>query len=116
MKTILITGGAGLIGSTLANKLSNKKYQVLIIDDLSTGKKSNISKSRNILFYKSNVTSNSLLSKLIKSSDYVCHLAASLGLKNIMANKISSIKTNVDGTHKVLELCSRYNKKSSYSF
>ena len=73
MKTILITGGAGLIGSTLANKLSNKKYQVLIIDDLSTGKKSNISKSRNILFYKSNVTSNSLLSKLIKSSDYVCH-------------------------------------------
>ena len=111
MKTILITGGAGLIGSTLANKLSSRKYKVFIIDNLSTGKKSNFNKSKNIFFYKSCITNHTLLSKLIKKSDYVCHFAASLGLKNIMTKKILSIKTNVDGTHKVLELCSKHNKK-----
>ena len=51
MKTILITGGAGLIGSTLANHLIDQKFKVIIIDDLSTGKKSNLKKSKKMSFY-----------------------------------------------------------------
>ena len=111
MKTILITGGAGLIGSTLANHLIDQKFKVIIIDDLSTGKKSNLKKSTKMSFYKSNIMNLKLLSKLIKKSDFVFHFAASLGLKNIMSKKILSIKTNVEGTHNVLELCSKFNKK-----
>ncbi|MFC1989844.1 GDP-mannose 4,6-dehydratase [Chloroflexota bacterium] len=110
----LITGGAGFIGSHLAEKLLKSGEEVSIIDDLSTGSIVNIEhlKSKNGIHYVIDTIMNkSLMAELIDSSDIIFHLAASVGVKLIIESPIRTIETNVKGTEIVLELASKKRKK-----
>lgn len=112
-KNVLITGGLGLIGSNLSIKLHKSGFKVTIIDNLSSGSLENIPKivRKQIKIFKSDILNYTLVEKLIKKNYIVFHLAAFVGVKNILLNKISSIETNSIGTSKILELCSKYKKK-----
>ena len=81
----LITGGAGFIGSHLAEKLVARGDQVVILDDLSTGTPKNLaSVESKVIFHKGNILDRSIIEKLIAECDYVVHLAAVLGVFNII--------------------------------
>jgi len=112
-KKILITGGLGLIGSTLAIKLYHLGHKVSIIDDCSTGNIKNIPNKilRKINFKKISILNESIVENEIKKNDIIFHLAASVGVKNILSNKLKSIETNVSGTEKILKYCNKYRKK-----
>ena len=115
---ILITGGAGFIGSHLAEQyLINGDY-VYIIDDLSTGSIDNISHLQTNKIYKrllsvriGTVLDKDLMTELVDICDVVFHLAAAVGVQYILDNPLSSIITNLQGTEIVLELCSKFKKK-----
>ena len=109
MKKIIITGGAGFIGSTLVKALlENGAESILIIDDLSTGSESNISSVLNderIEFINSRIEDVDNLDGLFSSYDFCYHLAAGVGVQYIMENLSDSLLTNILATHKVLESC-----------
>lgn len=110
----LITGGAGFIGSHLAEKLLEAGHQVSVIDNLSTGSLDNI---RHLMRHdKFSYTIDSILNEdvlepLIKKCDRIYHLAAAVGVKYIIDNPLLSLKTNISGTENVLEFANRYKKK-----
>ena len=107
----LITGGSGFIGSHLAERLLVQGHSVTIIDNLSTGSDNNLLKvKKNIEFHHGNVLDKPLMEKLIAASDYVVHLAAALGVLNIVNKPLESLKTNIQGTEVVLEACEKSNK------
>jgi UDP-glucose 4-epimerase len=107
----LITGGAGFIGSHLAEKLIARGDEVVIFDNLSTGSASNLLSIKNqIKFVQGNILEKNLIDKLIAESDYVVHLAAALGVFNIVNKPLESLKTNLQGTEVVLEACNDYRK------
>jgi UDP-glucose 4-epimerase len=115
---ILITGGAGFIGSNLAETYLAQGDEVHIIDDLSTGIVDNIKPLQQIDAYKERlfVTIDTVLNyeqmlELVGICDVVVHLAASVGVQYILDNPLSSIITNVRGTEVVLELCNKFRKK-----
>ena len=111
---ILITGGAGFIGSHLAEKLLNEGHTVSIIDNLSTGKFSNIRhliKNSNFEYTIDSVLNREVLEPLIKKSDQIYHLAAAVGVKFIIDNPLLSLKTNISGTENVLEYANIYKRK-----
>ncbi len=110
----LITGGAGFIGSHLAEYLIKKKQQVVILDDLSTGSLNNLSKiyrSSFLHFYKGSIQDASILEKLIDSVDIIYHLAASVGVQFIIKNPINTLENNIRGTENVLKIASKKKKK-----
>jgi len=113
--TALVTGGAGFIGSHLIEELLDRGMRILIIDNLSTGKKENIAHllkgNYDIKFYKAPITNKVLLKKLIKESDIIYHLAAAVGVKYILDHPVDSIITNVEGTSLILHLAATYKKK-----
>lgn len=103
---ILITGGAGFIGSSLADELrTNQNYQIVCIDNLSTGKKSNISESDNVKFIKCDVNHYEDLSPLMSAYkfDYVFHYAAVVGVKRTLDNPVS-VLSDIDGIRNILTL------------
>jgi UDP-glucose 4-epimerase len=107
----LITGGSGFIGSHLAERLLGQGHSVTIIDNLSTGSEDNLLKvKKNIRFHHGNILDKPLMEKLIAESDYVVHLAAALGVLNIINKPLESLKTNIQGTEVVLEACEKSNK------
>jgi UDP-glucose 4-epimerase len=107
----LITGGSGFIGSHLAERLIDQGHSVTVIDNLSTGSDNNLLKvKKNIEFHHGNVLDKPLMEKLIAESDYVVHLAAALGVLNIINKPLESLKTNIQGTEVVLEACEKSNK------
>jgi len=107
----LITGGAGFIGSHLAEKLIARGDQVVIFDDLSTGSAINLSGIKEkIKFEEGNILDESVIGKLVADSDYVVHLAAALGVFNIVNKPLESLKTNLQGSEIVLEACDKYRK------
>jgi UDP-glucose 4-epimerase len=107
----LITGGSGFIGSHLAERLLDQGHSVTVIDNLSTGSNNNLLKvKKNIKFHHGNVLDKPLMEKLIAESDYVVHLAAALGVLNIIDKPLESLKTNIQGTEVVLEACEKSNK------
>ena len=107
----LITGGAGFIGSHLAEKLVTMGNQVVIFDNLSTGSALNLSEIKdNISFQEGNILDKGLIDKLVSESDFVVHLAAALGVLNIVNKPLDSLKTNLQGSEVVLEACDRYIK------
>jgi UDP-glucose 4-epimerase len=107
----LITGGAGFIGSHLAESLISRGDQVIVFDNLSTGSKSNLAGiSDKIEFKQGNILDDSVVDKLVAESDYVVHLAAALGVFNIVKKPLESLKTNLQGSEIVLEACDRYRK------
>jgi UDP-glucose 4-epimerase len=115
---ILITGGAGFIGSHLAEAYLENGDEVYIIDDLSTGAMENIeflqkdSHFKDRLFFKKDTILNyEPMLELIGICDTVLHLAAAVGVKYILDHPMESIKTNIQGTELVLELCNKFKKK-----
>lgn len=110
---ILITGGAGFIGSWLAEKLLEQGHEIFIIDNLSTGNRDNIKHLLNnskIHFEHEDILNESKLEELIKQCDFTYHLAAAVGVKTIMEEPLKSFDTNVKGTELVLELAHKHNK------
>ena len=107
----LVTGGAGFIGSHLVEKLIARGDQVVILDDLSTGITQNLgSVEGKVIFHKGNVLDRSIIEKLVAECDYVVHLAAALGVFNIVNKPLESLKTNLQGSEIVLEACDKYRK------
>jgi UDP-glucose 4-epimerase len=107
----LITGGAGFIGSHLAEKLVTRGDQVVIIDNLSTGDALNLSGILPKIELKiGNILDKPLIDRLIAETDYVVHFAAALGVFNIINKPLESLITNLQGTEVVLEACDKYQK------
>ena len=107
----LITGGAGFIGSHLAEKLIARGDQVAIFDNLSTGSATNLSGIKEkITFQEGNILDKTEINKLVSESDYVVHLAAALGVFNIVNKPLESLKTNLQGSEVVLEACDKHRK------
>jgi UDP-glucose 4-epimerase len=107
----LVTGGAGFIGSHLAEKLITRGDKVNILDNLSTGSAANLSRiSEKITFYEGNILDVALIDKLVSESDFVVHLAAALGVFNIVNKPLESLRTNLQGSEVVLAACDKYGK------
>ena len=107
----LITGGAGFIGSHIAEKLIARGDQVIVYDNLSTGSASNLSGIKDkIKFQQGNILDKAKIDKLVSESDYVVHLAAALGVLNIINKPLDSLRTNLQGSEVVLEACDKYRK------
>ena len=103
---ILVTGGAGFIGSHLCEQLITDGHTVTAIDNFSTGRASNLLGlvgSSNFMLVEGSILDSSLLNNFIKDSDYVFHLAAAVGVFNIVNNPLASLLTNIRGTENVLE-------------
>ena len=115
---VLITGGAGFIGSHLAEECLERGDEVYIIDDLSTGSVDNIKflqddeRFKDRLFvYIETIFNHETMFTLVGICDVVFHLAAAVGVRFILDHPLDSIRTNIQGTEKVLELCNRFKKK-----
>jgi len=111
---VLITGGAGFIGSHLAEKLITRGDDVCIIDDLSTGKLENIAPLRaNPRFHLvvETILNETVMDRLVSECDVIYHLAAAVGVELIVKSPVETIERNVLGTHTVLRLASRYLRK-----
>ena len=103
---ILVTGGAGFIGSHLVEQLLNLNYSVTVLDNFSTGNPdnlSNLTSDTNLKVVEGSILDQSLLSKLIEESEYIFHLAAAVGVFNIVNHPLESLLTNIRGTENVLE-------------
>lgn len=101
----LITGGAGFIGSHLAEKLLEEGHQVFIIDDLSTGSIDNIEhlkKQKSFSYTIDSILNSPVLAELVDKCDVVFHLAAAVGVMLIVESPVNTIETNVKGTEAVL--------------
>ena len=107
----LITGGAGFIGSNLVEKLIARGDQVVVLDNLSTGSAKNLSSiNEKITFQEGNILDKAVIDKLVSESDFVVHLAAALGVFNIVNKPLESLRTNLQGSEIVLEACDKYGK------
>ena len=109
----LLTGGAGFVGSHLADELLSRGHQVMVIDDLSTGSFDNIAhlKGRPGFDYVIDTVMNEpLMGELIDGADVVFHLAAAVGVKLIVEAPVRTIETNVHGTEIVLKSAAKKGK------
>jgi UDP-glucose 4-epimerase len=110
---ILITGGAGFIGSHLTDRFIADGHQITILDNLATGRKENLSAhlgGSSVTFIEGSILDLSLLDGLIKETEYVFHLAAAVGVFNIVNHPLDSLMTNIRGTENVLESAHKYSK------
>ena len=111
---ILITGGAGFVGSHLADKLIADGHEITVIDDLSTGRYSNVAHLEDTERFRliiDTVLNASLMEELIRETDRVFHMASAVGVKLIMESPVRTIETIFRGTDVVLGFCSRYRKR-----
>jgi UDP-glucose 4-epimerase len=111
---VLITGGAGFIGSHLTEALLSRGDEVLILDDLSTGSSENIRHLKNVPklnYWIDSVMNKALLAELVDESDIVVHLAAAVGVRLIVESPVHTIETNIKGTELVLEAARKKKKK-----
>ena len=114
MTKVLITGGAGFIGSHLGQALLQQGIQVTVIDNLSTGTLDNIAllrQSSGFNFVRGDIRDGSLVQTLIKDCDYIYHLAAAVGVQLIAEDPVSTIATNIGGTEIVLEKANQFSKR-----
>jgi len=109
---VLITGGAGFIGSHLCDALVAKGEDVVILDNLSTGSKNNIAHLEGkIQVFQGDIRDQNLVESLIKDCDLVLHMAAALGVENILQNPVESISTNFYGSEVVLNAATKFDKR-----
>ena len=104
---ILVTGGAGFIGSHLCERLAQDGHSVTVIDNFSTGSASNLVNligAKNFKLIEGSILDTNTLYPLIKDSEYIFHLAAAVGVFNIVKNPLASLLTNIRGTENILEL------------
>ena len=110
----LITGGAGFIGSHLAERLLDAGWEVYALDDVSTGSLRNIAhltERRDFHLVVESVLSASVVSELVHKCDVVYHLAAAVGVRLIVEQPVHTMVTNVQGTETVLEYCTKFGKR-----
>jgi len=111
---VLITGGAGFIGSHLAERHLQRGDEVYIIDDLSTGSIENIEHIKDLPsfhYYLDTVTNHRLIAELVDLCDVIYHLAAAVGVKLIVESPVRTIETNIRGTEVVLEHAAKKRKR-----
>ncbi len=110
----LITGGAGFIGSHLAEELLERGQEVYVLDDLSTGAHRNVEGLRDrpgFHLVVDSMLSPSVVSELVYKCDVVYHLAAAVGVRLIVEQPVHTMVTNVRGTETVLEYCNKFDKR-----
>ena len=110
----LITGGAGFIGSHLSDALIARGDQVVVLDNLSTGNKSNIEQllpNPNFTLIEGSILDTQLVNEVVESVDHVLHLAAAVGVFNIIDKPLESLTTNLRGTENILEAATKHNKE-----
>ncbi|HZQ68835.1 MAG TPA: GDP-mannose 4,6-dehydratase [Terriglobales bacterium] len=110
----LITGGAGFVGSHLAERLLESGYDVTVIDDLSTGSMANIrhlKRDPRFHYFIDTVMNRGLLAELVDESEVIFHLAAAVGVRLIVESPVRTLHTNVRATELVLEAAAKKNKK-----
>ncbi len=115
---ILITGGAGFIGSHLAEAYLERGDEVYLIDDLSTGSldninhlKENVAYQKRLFVHIDTILNREIMMELVGTCDMVHHMAAAVGVRYILDNPMDSIKTNIRGSEMVLELCNKFKKR-----
>jgi UDP-glucose 4-epimerase len=111
---ILVTGGAGFIGSYLCESLLKSGNEVTSLDDLSTGSPANLSAIADNLKFKSvqgSIVNKELVNNLIKESDGCFHMAAAVGVKKILDDPIGSLETNLDGSKNVIDAAAKFKKR-----
>lgn len=111
---ILITGGAGFVGSHLADKLHSEGHEITIIDNLSTGRYSNVQHLEGKEGFRlliDTVLNAKLMEELVRDSDRVFHMASAVGVRLIMERPVETIETIFRGTDIVLSFCARYRKR-----
>ena len=112
---VLVTGGAGYIGSHLVDALIKRGDEVLVVDNLSTGRFANIRHLQGhpaFRFINDSILNESLLERFVPSIDLIFHLAAAVGVRHILGDPLAAINTNVRGTEAVLDLAFRYWKRT----
>ena len=108
-----LTGGAGFVGSHLLDQLVDRGDSVIILDDFSTGRKENIahhSQNKAVEVVEGSILDADLVDKLVGNSDRVFHLAAAVGVFNIVKHPLESLTTNIKGSENVFEACLKHNK------
>ncbi len=116
MNSVLVTGGAGFIGSNIAEAMLARGHRVVILDDLSTGKMENVlalSKSDNLKFIKGSIEESGLLRSLIKSENIslISHQAAVASVAKSVADPVKTMDINVSGTANLFHIASEYGCK-----
>jgi len=112
---VLITGGAGFIGSHLAEHLLKDGHQVVVIDNLSTGSMKNIDRLKtnpSFDFIREDVRDVHLVESLAASCDHIYHLAAAVGVQLIADQPVHTIETNIEGTQVILEAANKFRRKT----
>jgi len=113
-RSALITGGAGFIGSHLAELLLEQGWEVFVLDDLSTGSERNVAhlrERRDFHLVVDSVLKSSVVNELVHRCDVVYHLAAAVGVRLIVEQPVHTLVTNIQGTENVLDHCNRFGKR-----
>lgn len=111
---VLITGGAGFIGSHLADEFIDNGHNVIVLDNLSTGRLENVvglNSNPNFELVVDTILNETLVDKLVEKSDVIFHLAAAVGVELIVKKPLESLTTNIKGSEIILEMAYRYHKK-----
>lgn len=108
---VLITGGAGFIGSHIAEEWINKGAKVIVLDNLKTGKVENLSHLKNIDFVQGDVCDESLVNKIVQDVDYIHHLAAMVSVPESIEKPKNCVEVNVNGLLNILEAAKNSNVK-----
>jgi UDP-glucose 4-epimerase len=111
---ILVTGGAGFIGSHLSERLLKDENQVDVIDDLSTGRIENVRdciRNSNFSFVNDTILNEKIMYTLIDKADLIYHLAAAVGVKLIVEEPVRTIETNIRGTEIILGVAKKFGKR-----
>ena len=114
MTRALITGGAGFIGSHLSERLLASGYQVTVIDNLSTGRLGNIehlAAKPQFSYAVEDIRNIHVIDRLVSECDIIFHLAAAVGVRNIIDRPINTIEVNIGGTETILKTASRYRRR-----
>jgi len=110
---IFITGGAGFIGHHLTERLLQQGHSVVAIDNFSTGSKQNIQSFQahpNYSFHMGNAEDATFMDPFIKESDVTFHMAATVGVMNVVKNSIQTIENNIIATGQILAATAKYEK------
>jgi UDP-glucose 4-epimerase len=109
-----VTGGAGFIGSHLVDLLVDRGHQVVVLDDLSTGRHDNLRRhhgSPNVEFVMGSILNDAVVDDVVRRTEGTFHLAAAVGVNLIVQRPLESLATNIRGSEIVLEKCHKYGRK-----